>query len=88
MTLLVIPTKECISIFYLSWYALLIKVFRSKTYLIVPVNGKRIKFKILEVLYVLKFCANAFIIEPGEVKQFDLTCIESKFEDIARYILC
>ena len=69
-------------------YALLIKIFRSETYLIVPVNGKSIKFKILEIIDVLKFCANAFVIEPGEVKQFDLTCIESKFEDIARYILC
>ena len=45
-----------------------IKKFRSETYFIVPVNGKGIKFKILEIFHILKFCADTLIIEPCEVK--------------------
>ena len=59
-----IGTKEIMNVcmFILSRYALFIKIFWSETYFIVPVNGKRIKFKVLEIFYILKFCADTLIV--------------------------
>ena len=51
-----------VCMFILCRYALFIKIFWSETDFIVPVNGKRIKFKVLEIFYILKFCADTLIV--------------------------
>ena len=67
---------------------MLIEILGDKTDFVVPINRERIQSKIFEISLVLKFLTDAFVIQLREIKSLDFASVESKFESIARNILC
>ena len=71
----------------LCWHSVLVKVLRSKAYLIVPVHSKSVKSEVLEIILVLQLLAYPLVVQGGKIKSLDFPCVECKFQNIVRNIL-
>lgn len=69
-------------------YAMFIEGFRSKTNLVVPVDGERIEGIGTEIRHVLKFTTDSFLHQRNKVDITDLTIVKSESENIVPDIFC
>ena len=73
---------------YLYGYSVLIKIFWSKAYLVVPVDSKTIKIEVLEIGDVTQLLAYPLIVQGSEIESLDFSCVECESQNVIRNVFC
>ena len=73
---------------YLYGYSVLIKIFWSKAYLVVPVDSKTIKIEVLEIGDATQLLAYPLIVQGSEIESLDFSCVECESQNVIRNVFC
>lgn len=66
---------------------MLMKVFRRKSNLIIPIDSPAVEGVVTEVLRILEFRENALVVDAGEVERTHVAVAEGELQQVAGDIL-
>ena len=64
-----------------------VEVFGRESYFIIPIDSPAVEGVIAEILRILEFCENAFVVDAGEVKSTHVAVAEGELQQVTGDIL-